>query len=267
MIAGIERGTRRYAALVAAHPFVAAASLTGLVSILAVAFPGIDVAVSRLFYAPGVRPTTVFPLEDVPALLALRRAGMDVTRVATIVLLLALLAKIFLPLLGRVLVPTRAFLVVAGGLALGPGLLVNGFFKQFWSRPRPIETTIFDGDWRFQPAWVLGGDCPTTNCSFPSGESASAAWLLAVALVAPKRWRPAAFAVTLAWMVAVSGNRVLFGSHFLSDVLIAWGLVLTIVLALHELVYRRLSDTAIERIETRIGAVGEAIIALVRRRP
>mgnify|MGYP003338421568 CR=1 FL=1 len=117
----------------------------------------------------------------------LRNAGMAVTRWATLLVVAGLLAKLLLPYLARA-VPTRRLLFLAASLAIGPGLLVNAFFKETWGRPRPSETTLFGGPWEFVRAWVPGGSCPT-NCSFPSGEASGAAWLLALVFVVPERWR------------------------------------------------------------------------------
>lgn len=246
------------------RPILAAVSLTAFVSGLALLFPGIDLAVAGLFHHPGVYADTPFPLEDWPALQTLRRAGMAVTRWATILLLLAFLAEIVAPLLARA-ISTRKLLFLGGSLLLGPGLLINGFFKELWGRPRPVETTFFGGPWPFMPAWIPGGDCPT-NCSFPSGEASGAAWLLALVFVVPERWRKPTLAVVVAWTAAISLNRMAFGSHFLSDVVIGWCLMLVVVLAMRELVLIRLSDAAIDRIDAALARAGERLIAPFRPR-
>lgn len=251
--------------IVATHPILAALALTGFVSGIALLFPGIDIAVAGLFHVPGVDPETPFPAEHWRALLELRWAGMAVTRWATILIVLALLAKIVTPMLARA-VPMRELLFLAGSLALGPGLLVNAFFKEVWGRPRPIETTIFGGPWPFMPAWIPGGACPG-NCSFPSGEASGAAWLLALVVVAPERWRKPLLAVVLGWMVAISANRVVFGSHFLSDVLIGWCLMLVVIAVMRELILVRLPDRFVAAADTGLARLGEALTAPFRPRP
>lgn len=253
------------AELATTRPIAAAVALTAFVSGLALLFPGLDVAVAGLFHHPGVYADTAFPAEDWGSLQTLRRAGMGVTRWATIVLVLAVVAKIVVPLLARA-IPTRGLLFLLGTLALGPGLLINAFFKEVWGRPRPSETTLFGGSWPFVPAWIPGGDCPT-NCSFPSGEASGAAWLLALVFVVPEAWRKPTLAAVLAWMGAISLNRMAFGSHFLSDVVIGWCLMLVVVLAMRELVFHRLSDRAVTAVETGLARLGEAITAPFRPRP
>lgn len=263
MVDGIAGIRARIATLATTRPVLATALLTAVVSLIAVAVPAIDVAVARLFFRPGVLPTTTFPLESQPLLLALRRAGMGVTRWAAVLVVLAVLAKIVVPMLAKA-IPMRGLLYVAATLAAGPGLLINVFFKELWSRPRPIETTIFGGDWRFQPAWVLGGDCPTNNCSFPSGEAASAAWLVGLVFVVPERFRRATLVATLGWTLAISFNRVIFGSHFLSDVAISWCLIATVLLGLRELVLVRMPRTQVDAVETFLARLGERLIAPFR---
>lgn len=248
--------------IVAAHPIAAAFGLLALVSGIALVGPGLDIAVAGLFHAPGVAVDTEFPAENVLFLQTLRQAGMGVTRWATILIVLALLAKIVAPLLAR-LIPTRELVFLATTLAIGPGLLVNAFFKEVWGRPRPSETTLFGGSWTFMPAWIPGGECPT-NCSFPSGEASGAAWLLALVFVVPESWRRATLAVVVAWMVAISANRMAFGSHFLSDVVIAWAMMLVVVIALRDLVLVRCPDGAFTAIETGLARVGEVLVAPFR---
>ncbi|NLH82759.1 MAG: phosphatase PAP2 family protein [Phyllobacteriaceae bacterium] len=246
------------------RPIFAAVCLTAFVSGVALLFPGIDVAVAGLFHHPGVYADTPFPAEDWSLLQTLRRAGMGVTRWATIVLLLALLAKVVVPLLARAF-STRKLLFLLVSLTVGPGLLINGFFKELWGRPRPVETTIFGGPWPFMPAWIPGGDCPT-NCSFPSGEASGAAWLLALVFVVPERWRKPTLAAVIAWTLAISFNRMVFGSHFLSDVVIGWSLMLVVVLTARELILIRLPDATIARIDAALARLGERLTAPFRPR-
>ncbi|MFK0205693.1 phosphatase PAP2 family protein [Agrobacterium sp. NPDC090283] len=78
----------------------------------------------------------------------------------------------------------------------------------------------------------IDGGC-IRNCSFPSGESASAVALLAFILLLPERFRLIGTAILVPFIVLVSLNRVAMGSHFLSDVLIAWPLMFAVFLLLH----------------------------------
>ena len=69
---------------------------------------------------------------------------------------------------------------------------------------------------RRRPAWF---DRDRRD-SFPSGHSAaSTAYLLSIALVVPRRYRPLALAVAAVGIVAVDVARVLGHDHWISDVI------------------------------------------------
>ena len=63
----------------------------------------------------------------------------------------------------------------------------------------------------------------------------------AILVLTPARWRPVAVSVTLAYAVALSVNRLAFGGHFLSDILLSWGLTAMVMLALHRMTFAALS--------------------------
>ena len=116
------------------------------------------------------------------------------------------------------LVPTGrnlAFLAVT--LALGPGLLVNGIIKEHSHRPRPFQTQEFGGPWEFRPFGRFDGEC-VTDCSFISGETSTAAWSLAPALLTPPPWRAAFIGASLLFTLVMGVERVAYGGHYLSDV-------------------------------------------------
>ncbi|MEA2839084.1 MAG: lipid 4-phosphatase [Methylobacteriaceae bacterium] len=128
------------------------------------------------------------------------------------------------------LVPTGrnlAFLTVT--LALGPALLVNVLIKEHSHRPRPFQTTEFGGQWEFRPFGHFDGQC-VTDCSFVSGETSTAAWSLAPALLTPPPWRAAVIGASVLFTVIMGVERVAYGGHYLSDVtfgaLLNWFLVL-----------------------------------------
>ena len=114
-----------------------------------------------------------------------------------------------------------AFLAVTA-LLVGP---LNHLAKAIVGRDRPF----------FDDPISLG-----TGHAFPSGHAmtATATWgaLLFVLLAfVPRRWRPAAVAVTVAIVLAVGVSRVLLGVHWVSDVVggvllgLAWLLATTAV--------------------------------------
>jgi membrane-associated PAP2 superfamily phosphatase len=254
-VTGAPRRRRfRHLGLLAEDRAVAAALLaTLLLSAVFLAFPGLDRATSALFYVPGEG----FPASDDPSLVALRVAGMLVTRLAVLALVGLFLAKLFAPR-AVAAVPPRALLFLAASLTLGPGILVNLILKEYWGRVRPLQTDWFGGQHPFFPAWVPGGAC-LSNCSFVSGEASASFWLVALAFVVPAFYRREVLAVTLVWGVVVSLNRLAFGAHYLSDVTIAWALTLVVILALRRLVLIDLPSAADEAMDRRLAFWGARV--------
>lgn len=223
------------------------AAALGALALISLGFllaPRADVAVSALFYDPA----SGFLHQRLAIVETLREAGRLVEWAFAIAVLAPLPLKLLLPE-RRMLVPPRVTLFVLGVLALGPGLVVNGVLKEFWGRARPRDLVEFGGEATFSPVWWISDQCER-NCSFVAGEAAGAFWLVALAFVAPKAWRPAAAAATLAFAALVSFTRIAMGGHFLSDVLIAWLLVLIIMIVLDRLILKGLPagfDANVER--------------------
>ena len=130
-----------------------------------------------------------------------------------------------------------------------PVVLTNLTFKSYWGRPRPVVVTQFNGPQEFVPWWDPRGTCGR-NCSFFSGEGATAFWTYAPAALTPPAWRPLAYAAATVFGIVTSVLRMAFGGHFFTDVAAA-GLVSFLVIWLaHGWIYRwpstRLSDAAID---------------------
>lgn len=188
-------------------------------------FPEVDLIVSLWFFSPG----DGFALSRNPCLQWLRQTSPWAMTAFMMIMLLHILHD-------RMNHPfewhrARKPFYLLSGLALGPGLIVNGLLKAHWGRPRPNQIDVFGGDAVHQKVWVISDWC-ARNCSFVSGEASSSAWLVAAALVTPRRVRLAATATTLVYAASLSLNRIAFGGHFLSDVVLAWlicGLVFAIL--------------------------------------
>ncbi|TPQ49673.1 phosphoesterase PA-phosphatase [Prosthecomicrobium hirschii] len=240
---------RRARRRLADRPVLACLAATLVVSLVFLALPQLDRAATGLFYGPDG-----FAAATDPWLVGLRLAGRIVTRIAIVGLVVLLIAKALAP--DRVArVPLRALLFLAASLAVGPGLAVNLTLKQYWHRPRPAETDLFGGDFPFGLPWMPTGGC-VADCSFPSAEASAAIWWVAVALVVPVRWRKVATVAALLWATAISLNRIAFGGHYLSDVLIAWCLTLTLVFLLRDLILIRLPEATVARLEAGLARLG-----------
>lgn len=186
-----------------------------------VIFPGIDLTVSGWFFDPaaGIFPARhqAFPEWVRKVLPTYMFAG-----VGLLILTWAAGEWLKEPIFGMSRRVT-AYLVLS--LALGPGLIVNALFKDTWGRPRPATIAEFGGPNTFVPALIFSDQCDT-NCSFSSGHGALGFWPVALALLAPPRWRKGAVAAALAFGVMVGWVRIAQGGHFLSDV--AFSAVITV---------------------------------------
>lgn len=190
-------------------------------------WPGIDLAVSRLFWSPE----SGFALARSRALHLVRHAIWNATVAAALLSLLAWAA--WLALGWRARVASRAFGYPAALLLLGPGLLVNGLLKTHWHRARPADVEAFGGEATFTPPFQMAGEC-ARNCAFVSGEGAGAVALaLAAAGLAPPSWRLRAALAAVA--VLASGLRMATGRHFLSDVVFGAFLMAGLSMGLYRL--------------------------------
>jgi lipid A 4'-phosphatase len=232
---GVRRGLRREfqrlrlswaAGLDTTAPVRTALVATMTLSAFFVLLPGVDLAVTQAFFDAEQG----FVAASDPALRALRKSS-------TWVMGLVLLALIVVAVRGvwtRRREARKALFLIAG-LALASGLVVNGLFKASWGRARPIQIEAFGGEAEFTRAWAIADQC-ASNCSFVSGEASSAAWIAAAAVVmTPQPWRAILIPGAFAYAAALSFNRLLFGGHFLSDIVLSWALTALVLCLLHRL--------------------------------
>jgi len=189
--------------------------------------PQLDWWASGIFY----NAESGFQLRGDPFWISVRKAGLLITRLAVVALVLVLVAKFFVPRLVAWARPSH-WLFLVTTLALGPGLLVNLILKEIVGRPRPFRTDLFAGDAPYVAPWVFSDYC-AKNCSFVSGEAAASFWWVALAFIVPQRWRLMTALITVIYAAIMSVNRIAFGGHFLSDVVLAWLLMLLIMIIAH----------------------------------
>ena len=101
------------------------------------------------------------------------------------------------------------------------GFIVNFLLKSYSGRPRPVNTDLFGGFEHFIPAGGFGGTCES-NCSFISGEAASAGWLICLLPLLPLSLRPTLGSGLVIISVATPLLRIAFGGHYPSDALLGW---------------------------------------------
>ena len=200
-------------------------------------FPGIDIAVSRLFFTAMACPAGFaadaacgrFGLEQATVASAVR----NVLHVAPVVIAIAIagLALFRVVRLRRWRDPFNLAIVgLVTALALGPGVVVNLFLKEVSGRPRPRDTVLFGGDLPFVPAGTFSDHC-LSNCSFVSGEAAASFWLVGLACLLPPALRPGGALVLCAVAAVGASMRVMFGAHYLSDALLG-GIVSLLVISI-----------------------------------
>lgn len=179
--------------------------------------PSLDLWVSSLFWSAGEG----FYLAQLDSLKQLRAIGYHTyTAMAVLALIGALMALKHIKLLS---IRGSVWLFLVGVYIFGPGLLVHTILKAHWGRARPDTTTEFGGDLLFTPPFEIAAQC-AANCSFVSGEAAGATAFAISAYVLTRFVRSPVlrhmlFGSALSLAVAGAFLRVVFGRHFLSDVI------------------------------------------------
>ncbi|PDT17556.1 phosphatase [Rhizobium sp. J15] len=202
------------------------------------AFPEIDIYFSRLFFVATDCDATAagsicggFPYRDSGNFDLLRTIFLRLPYVVAIVMLWKFIECYQQHGATFNAERARKLKVALGTLLIGPVLLVNVILKEHWGRPRPLQTDIFGGSLHFAEAGSLAGKC-VSNCSFVSGEAASAGWLLCLLLFVPKSLRYAIVPPVVVISILTPAMRLSFGAHYLSDVVLGWLSTIVIFAAL-----------------------------------
>ena len=215
-----------------------------LVGVLFAAFPFWDLEIAGLFFDPTAAK---FPLSIDYSANIIRRIANWIPFLLLAPAVFALLRKLALPSSKMLMAPSVVVFLV-GSFLLGPGLTSNLLLKENWGRPRPNFVQQFAGSETFQPWWHPSSACKR-NCSFVSGEASQAFWTVAPASLAPPQIRPFALGGAVLFGTAVGAMRVVFGRHFLTDIVFAGVITVAIVMALYRLLLDplRRSDETMER--------------------
>ncbi len=120
-------------------------------------------------------------------------------------------------------------------LLIGPGIVTNALLKEHWDRARPHHVVEFGGDKKFTPFYKPTNQCDS-NCSFVSGHSAGAFFLIAFAIIFKSR---KIFYLALLFGILVSITRVVQGGHFLSDVIFSFFINYFIFVLLYYIMYKK----------------------------
>lgn len=190
--------------------------------------PDLDLSVTRHLYTPGLG----FVHAHDPLVLASYHWTPLIGR--TILVALAVLALLS-PLLSRLMNRVgqerlaqrcrtswrrmAAAAVVCG--VLGPGLVVEVWFKNAVGRPRPVQVAQFAGDHTYVGVFEHG-DNPENHRSFVSSHAAAGFWLISLGLTSGPVWRRRWLLIGVACGAAIGLGRMMQGGHFLSDIIFAF---------------------------------------------
>lgn len=178
-----------------------------LFAVFATVFPGVDLAISGLFF-----DGKTFPRDLWWQRMLQQGLGLFIPISVGVLTLLYACNRIWkLRLWG---VDGRRVLYVVLVLAIGCGFIVNFALKDHFHRARPRDVVEFGGTKLFSPAFQISNQC-RTNCSFSSGDAAGGFFSLALALALSRR--RAAYLAGLAVGVVMSIARISSGAHFFSD--------------------------------------------------
>jgi lipid A 4'-phosphatase len=215
-----------------------------LVGVLFAAFPFWDLEIAGLFFDPTAAK---FPLSIDYSANIIRRIANWIPFLLLAPAVFVLLRKLALPSSKMLMAPSVVVFLV-GSFLLGPGLTSNLLLKENWGRPRPNFVQQLAGSETFQPWWHPSTACKR-NCSFVSGEASQAFWTVAPASLAPPQIRPFALGGAVLFGTAVGAMRVVFGRHFVTDIVFAGVITIAIVMALYRLLLDplRRSDERMER--------------------
>ncbi|MGH6736461.1 MAG: phosphatase PAP2 family protein [Methyloceanibacter sp.] len=206
--------------------------------------PSLDLQVAALFFD---HEQARFPLATESGWHSLRQAANWIPWLLLSPAIAALLLKLFFPA-RRMLIAPSITLYLLGSFLIGPGLVSNALLNENWGRPRPNHVQQFAGAADFQPWWRPSGAC-TRNCSFVSGEASQAFWAVAPAMLAPPQVRPVAMGAAVVFGASVGAMRVVFGRHFVSDIVFAGLITIAIVMGFYRLLLDplRRNDARLER--------------------
>ncbi len=232
-----------------------ALALSVVIGLLFGFFPELDLKLSSYFYDAATR---TFPLKERVWAAIARDGAMWLAWAMVMPAIIAFIVKMIRPV-KPLMMSGRAMVFLLVTMLLSAIVISNVVFKGYWGRPRPVLVTEFNGKLDFKPWWDPRGECPK-NCSFFSGEGATAFWTYAPAALAPPAWRPLAYAAAPAFGIATGSLRISFGGHFFTDVLFSGTISFLVIWLAYAIIYRwrstRLTDDGVDAWLTRIAWPG-----------
>jgi lipid A 4'-phosphatase len=202
--------------------------LTGVVGLLLIIYPNIDLTISSLFYSEEEG----FYLKHNYFVKFIHKFVPYIAMVIS----LWIVTGIIINHLNTPYVKTIHLIYLLACLMIGPGLFVNYIFKDNFNRARPSQIVEFGGEKSFTPASIISNQC-TKNCSFVSGHAAIGFYFSAFAFLI-KRYRLAILFLSIFFGAGIGFVRILQGGHFISDIFFA-GIVVNLVNYILYLVFKK----------------------------
>ncbi|MBU0485133.1 MAG: phosphatase PAP2 family protein [Proteobacteria bacterium] len=196
----------------------------------------LDLVVSNWFFKPDKIGGVSWPYQHLQPWLFLKKSDSWLVGIICAASLAVLVLARFLPRLKRI----RLYaLFVICSMVLGPGIVVNNVFKEYWGRPRPRQIVEYNGKSQYLPPLAMG--ISGHGESFPSGHAAAGFGYTAFWFVWRRKRRLNAV-LSLAGGLALGGMlgvaRLAAGAHFLSDIVWSFFLPFLVSLILYYFVFR-----------------------------
>ena len=166
-----------------------------------------------------LRPDGKFAFGEMPSLVFIHENVDFVLWAAFAVLLLISLYRYFRDRTAMPAILRQWILVVASAL-IGPGIVANLIFKEFWGRARPVQILEFGGTLKMTPPLVISDQC-ASNCSFVGGDASLGYWLFIFGFMTSGAWRIALMVLAALVGTGLGVIRMGQGAHFLSDIIFA----------------------------------------------
>lgn len=222
---------------VSAMGMLRSAVAVGIVAaFLFVAFPAIDLDVTRIFYSAGANNV------GTSHFLGNRVVLFDVLRQLFNAFFYLVCAT---TLAGAILssrgarswlgIGSSKWMFVAMCLVVGPLVVANIGFKDHWGRARPRDVVEFSGNKAFTPPLPPSLQCQY-NCSFVSGEASSIFIVFFASAFLFGAWARNVITAGILMGGLAGLTRISQGAHFLSDVVFA-GVFMAVTAAVLQLLF------------------------------
>lgn len=115
---------------------------------------------------------------------------------------------------------------LAASMALGAGVITHLLFKEFWFRPRPVQTLLFGGVESFRSFYMAKINFPNFCKSFPSGHATMGFYFINLILLGKKLKNEMLLKIGILSTGIMSAllcySRIAQGAHFLTDILMSF---------------------------------------------